>query len=670
MNFEELNGRAPLNGDALPRVRGIMAYDSISPSDANFQKNSLVTTSAPLTVPDSTVANFIKFAITKILSETLTLIDLMSKTQLKKVDEPVTLADFNFSARVKSLAEAIALGDSRYSTQVKNVAEALTLVDASVKSLIRGSLVMILSESLTLTDTRFKTELTTISEAIVAGDFRSTKQLKKIVESLTVFEEFLKTVLSHGTTVKVVTENILVQVVQTIRKINILIVTKELTIYDQDRTFSYNVRCNEAFDLFTSFVAGINLKPPPIKIKVMEEDLKIFNSFVSRTYSRLVIDELLSMADDFPYWVMRFANLIDTVSLTDEIIFAKINTVKKILLTETLSLDATFILRKLKILTENLSVLDSGVQKTNLTMVSASVVTLDAFIKSALTGGQIFAKVSTEGLDLSDGTRQWVYRHKEFIETLAVPDSVSNKSRVLMQLLSEVTGLTDSIVKAFGPSLYLKIQTEGITLVDSTYSVKYAYRRLDEPLAVPDSQSHVTWSVRVPSESLIITDAITGAPRVISRLQAETLALTDATVAYALRQKILVETLALIDPATRQQIAGRIVSDSAVITDAQLHQSLRYQVASESVVLNDLQIAALAKLRTIAESITVQDGFTSVKINKRILMELLGITDEGLPTANLYVTLVVRNSIAADPSPVLGVDNLTLLGSDTSTTVN
>jgi hypothetical protein len=604
MNLEEFNGRNAINGDALPPVRAMMVPDSFPLSDANLKKANVTMTSGSLASSDD--ISFRYRMLAQSVTEALALVDsyiaLFPRVVTKVQDEPLTIADFRFMARIKQVDEALAM-----------------------------------------------------------LDLRSLKSLKRIVDPLTVVEEFVKFLLLKG--IRVVTENILIQTVQTLRKINKLIVTKELTVYDQDRFFSYNIRCNDAFSDLESFVAGINLKPPPGTRVVMEDDIKIYHSFLTKGFERIVVDELLDTADDFPFWVIRFARMLDNMSLTDEALYTKISAIKTILLSESLALDATFILRKLRVMTDNMSVSDANKQRTLATVATATVVPFDAFIRNAFVGGKVYVNITNEGLTLTDGSLQWAYRHKEIIDTLVAADSY-NKGRVLMQLVNETSNIVDAFVKIFGPTLYLKISSEGITTVDSTYSVKYAYRRLDEPLTVPDTETDVVWSVRVPSESLVVIDSTTGQPKIISRLQAEALATTDASIAYALRQKILVETLALVDPLTRQQLAARIAAEGLTVSDAQLHNSLRYQVASEAVVLGDSQIKALAKLRTMVESVTVLDGFIELKISRQILTELLGISDEAIPSTVAYVTLSVRNSLGAALPPVLGVDNVIGLGAD------
>lgn len=439
--------------------------------------------------------------------------------------------------------------------------------------------------------------------------------------------------------------------------------TAPLTIYDQDRLFSYNIRCNEALVAIENFIAGINLRPPPIRVLTIEDDIKMFNSFLSKEFSRLIIDEALALAEDFPSAIVRRLRMADAFIMdADEAVLATFSSIKKKVLASLISFDDSFIIRKLKILTETLSLTDANRRKTTIVSADAMIdLTFDQFIKVVRVGGKIYANITSEGIILSDATASWVYRHKEFIDTLAVGDAIGNKSRTLLQLISELPALTDSLAKLFASRVFLSIQSEGITAIDSTNAVKYAYRRLDEPLTLADAKTNVVWAVRVPSETLSLVDS-TGQARILPRALAETLALTDSTIAYALRQKILTEALALLDPLTRQQLQARVATDLATLSDQELQYLTRYKVASEATVLNDSTITALAKLRAFTESVIVQDGTITAKISKKIFAEMLGISEELVPNDIPYVTLVVRNTLGADSPSVLGMDTTAVLG--------
>jgi hypothetical protein len=606
MNFEDIDG-AEVNGDALPPISMLWMSDTIAPSDANKQFDWITDAKASAVVIDDKIATKIVASIVKIIDETLVLGDQLFKKQLLLREDDLTIA---------------------------------------------GGI-----------QQTFKIQVKTVVDTLSATDFRSLTQLKKLNETLTIFDEFIKSLSAGGVKTKILTENISLLVVSAQRKLNIVIATKELTIYDQDRTFSYNIRCNEALTYFSEFIAGINLKPPPIRKVTMEDDIKIFNLFLKKQFFRSQIDDLIATADDFPGWVIRLRLLLDTLGIADERISTRISSVKTILMSEALALDATFILRKLRIIQDNISVTDANRQTDFIVTASAPVaLTFDAFIKTIISAGRVYAQITSEGITLADSTASWIYRHKEFIEGVTVTDAIANKSRVLMQLISELPAITDSLIKSFAARTLLSIQSDGIVMVDEERDVQYAYRRLDEPLTVPDAATKVVWSVRVPSDTLVLTDS-TGQARIVSRAQAETLALTDQTIAYALRQKIFVETLALFDTLTQQQLQYRMMTDPTPITDEQLARLIRYRVASESAVLTDSQIAAVAKLRSFAESVTVQDGFISVKINRKVFADLIGISDEIIPNDIVYVVLNVRNTISAAPPPVLGVDTTINLGS-------
>lgn len=372
-------------------------------------------------------------ATTKVMSDTLTTTDatVYGRRRIRYMTETQSLSDASVSWRrlVRVSSDAAVLIDEalRRIRFVRLISDTLSLSDSVVFSLRTSSTITkIMSEAVAVNDGALLVQLKGRSEETLQlsdGAVSGAKRIRVASEALTLFDEFLKTVIRNNSTVytKVMSETLQLTEAVIRRAILVRNVADSILVYED----------------------------PYRLIQVTMNDLG------------------LDMTDGFTEWARRVRQATDTILVTEDGVTRKfiITTEENIALS-----DEVFTWRRLKrLLTDNLTLFDTfsktlaGANITYTKVMSDTTVVID------------------------DAGRCWTRRTRNLAEGVVLSDeaikALIGSTLVYTKVMSDTAVLSDAVVRALTK---IRVLGDNLEFSDGVLKIRRSIKITSEDLALGD----------------------------------------------------------------------------------------------------------------------------------------------------------------------------------------
>ena len=277
-------------------------------------------------------------------------------------------------------------------------------------------------------------------------------------------------------------------------------------------------------------------------------------------------------------------------------------------------------------------------------LVSEALTPSDGLIRKLVKG-----RVQNEAFTLTDETIRFFRRTRLASDVIALLADSLVYWKYARRLSTDNVGVFDEVIAAIvGNNLRTKVMSEAIFPSDEALLF---YRR-----------------VRLAQDVATIIDAllssISGGGALRTRIVSEVLDLSDGTVTLKRITKVISEVLEVVDQLVRAIERRRLAGETITMSDNVLAWKLRGRTVDDGMTVADAIISTRRRVRDVIDTAVCDDGTVKISISKRILAELLGVTDEAIANVIRFVTYQFspRVRIGVEEVAKLGAQSVTLLG--------
>jgi hypothetical protein len=423
--------------------------------------------------------------------------------------------------------------------------------------------------------------------------------------NLTIFDEFIKSVISGGGSI-------------------ITRVTSE-TVVVSDGLIKWVYRRR---DLADAFAVLDNTGLMRQRITQLTEQLVVSDGLAfGRTLGRQSTEQLTTL-DNMVNWRRRVVVSSDVLTLIDSL-SAFAGRISTILATEPITLN------------------DTGRTLEWAVTAEGTLTVIESFIKAIVRGSSIRTIVASENITLTDGVYYWVLRRRDVSEILELTEAsglfqeVATEDAIVM-----FDEFIKNIIRAGGSQIV--VIGDNLTVTSDTgQSWTYRTRALTDALSIVEQVTQYRLRGRVIEDDLTVRDELIFMRRLVRTID---------------------ETVTLVDGLVKSVLGfgttyTRILSESMVMQDLSGRAVFRTTIATEALLLNDTQLSWLRRIRLLTDSVDVQDGVVTVRVLRRDIAELLGLTDaivsRYIPAQLFEVRIRIGARIGEN---ILGMVNAIVLG--------